>query len=190
MSAAQRLPTAVLFAELRNFTRLSDVLEPAKVLQLASEFFSLCASCASACGGRGVSMRNDSFILAFTGASPAPQAFQCAQMVQREFTPLGERWKTEFGLPAAVAQGLHVGDAVSGSAGPSGARQDLVFGDTVAIAERLLRRARTGEIVLTADVMKFVGGASGARPLPALDMGRRPPLVIYGVVLETRLDFT
>jgi hypothetical protein len=30
----------------------------------------------------------------------------------------------------------------------------------------------------------------GAQVLPPLELGKRPPLPIYGMVLETRLDFT
>jgi hypothetical protein len=30
----------------------------------------------------------------------------------------------------------------------------------------------------------------GLEELPALELGKRPPLPIYGLVLETRLDFT
>ena len=39
----ERRPAAVLFAELRNFTRLSEVLQPDTVLGLVNEFFSLAA---------------------------------------------------------------------------------------------------------------------------------------------------
>jgi len=41
---AERNPAAILYAELRNFTRLSEVLDPERVLRLASAFFSLAAA--------------------------------------------------------------------------------------------------------------------------------------------------
>jgi hypothetical protein len=48
--------------------------------------------------------------------------------------------------------------------------------------------------VISLDVMKALGSAVetlGAEELPVLELGgRRPPLPIYGMVLETRLDFT
>jgi hypothetical protein len=57
-----------------------------------------------------------------------------------------------------------------------------------------VHRARAGEIVLSVDVMKALGAAVatiGAEELPALELGgKRPALGIYGIVLETRLDFT
>ncbi len=187
----QRRPIAVLFAELRNFTRLSDVLEPAKVLQLANEFFELTARQVAAQKGKTLSVQNDTMLAILGGAG---QALKAAQDVQREFAPVGERWKDEYGLPAAAALGVHVGEAVIGLAGPPGAQQFGALGDCVSIAERLVHRARAGEIVLSLEMMKALGPAAatlGAQQLPPLDLGkRRPAMPIYGILLETRLDFT
>jgi class 3 adenylate cyclase len=88
---------------------------------------------------------------------------------------------------------VHLGEAVFGMAGPLGKQQFVALGDCVSIAERLVHRARTGEIVISLDVMKALGPAVqtlGAQELPALELSNRPPLPIYGLVLETRLDFT
>ena len=57
-----------------------------------------------------------------------------------------------------------------------------------------MHRARAGEIVISLDVMKALGPAVrslGAAELPPLELGgKRPVLPIYGMLLETRLDFT
>ena len=107
---------------------------------------------------------------------------------------MGERWQKEYGLAAAVSLGVHTGEAVFGMAGPLGAQQFVAFGDCVSVAERLVHRARAGEIVISIDVMKALGNAVqalGAQELPALELGgKRRPLPIYGLLLETRLDFT
>ena len=42
-------------------------------------------------------------------------------------------------------------------------------------------------------MMKALGaavGSLGAEELPPLELAKRPPIPIYGIVLETRLDFT
>jgi adenylate cyclase len=193
MTKPERKPAAILYAELRNFTRMSDMLEPERVLKLANDFFALVARAAEMCSGRVMWVQNDTLVLAFSTASPSQfcqQAFQAAQVVQREFGTLAEKWHQEYGLQAAVALGLHLGETVFGMAGPAGAERLTAFGDAVSIAERLVHRARAGEIVLSSAVTRMVGGTSGARPLPPLELGRRPPIVIYGIVLDTRLDFT
>ena len=196
MSRSERRQAAILFAELRNFTRLSEVLQPDKVLQLANDFFTLVAQAVTAQGGKVLSVQNDSLVAAFDAGGRqefAPKALAAAQALQREFGALGERWKTEYGLPAAVSSGLHVGEAVFGMAGPKGAQQFVAFGDCVSVCERLVHRARAGEIVLSLDFMKALGPAVkdlGAEELPPVELARRPPLAIYGLVLDTRLDFT
>lgn len=193
MTKIERKPAAILYAELRNFTRMSEMLEAGRVLALANEFFTLVARAAAMCGGKVMAVQNDTLVLAFASDN-APQftqqAFQAAQMVQREFGVVAEKWQAEYGLQAAVALGLHLGDTVFGMGGPEGGQQLIAFGDTVSIAERLVHRARAGEIVLSGAVTKAMGGTSGARALPPLELGRRQPVVIYGILLDTRLDFT
>jgi len=186
----ERRGVGVVYAELRNFTRLSEALQPAKVLELADEFFALVAGLVKAQGGKVLAVHNDSVLSIFPAAADALLA---SQAVQREFAPVGERWQNEYGLPAAVALGVHLGEAVLGMAGPPGARQYVAFGDCVSIAERLVHRARAGEIVLSRDFIQAVGADAqglGAQKLPPLELARRPALPIYGLILETRLDFT
>ena len=193
MTKAERKPAAVLIAELRNFTRMSYMLEPERVLKLANDFFALAARATQMCGGQVMSVQNDTLVMTFSSGSASQccqQAFQAAQVVQREFSVLGEKWQQEYGLQAAVALGLHLGETVFGMAGPAGAERFVAFGDAVSIADRLVHRARAGEIVLSSAVTRTVGGTSGARALPPLELGRRPAIVIYGIVLDTRLDFT
>jgi class 3 adenylate cyclase len=193
---AERRQAAIMYAELRNFTRLSEVLPPEKVLELANEFFSFCGMAVTANKGKVLSVQNDALVAAFAAATAkdfAERAIKAAQDLQREFGTLGEQWKTQYGLPAAVSCAVHLGEAVFGHAGPIGAQQFVAFGDCVSIAERLVHRARAGEVILSVDVMQALGAAAqslGAQKLPPLELAKRPPIALYGIVLETRLDFT
>lgn len=196
MSQPERRQATLLNTELRNFTRLSEVLDPAKVLELANDFFSLAAMTVAGNRGKVLSVQNDMLLSAFaTGerSEYCAKALKAAQDIQREFGPMAEEWKTSYGLPAAVSSALHIGEAVFGMAGPIANQQFAVFGDPVSIADRLVHRARNGEIVLSLDFMKALGPAAqslNAEELPPLDMPRRPPIVFYGLPLEKRLDFT
>jgi adenylate cyclase len=194
---AERVQAAILYAELRNFTRLSEALQPDRVLSLAGDFFTLAAKAVVANGGKALPPQNDALAAAFTAGDKSAfsaQALKAAQTLQVEFGELGEKWKTEYGLPAAVSLGLHLGETVFGMTGPQGAQQFAAFGDCVSIAERLVHRARAGEIVISLDFMKALGATVktlGAEELPPLELGnKRPPVAIYGLLLESRLDFT
>jgi adenylate cyclase len=196
-TAPERRLAAVMYAELRNFTRLSEVLQADRVLALTNEFFALAANAAQANDGIVVSVHNDSVLAAFDAGSAeefAQSALKAARAIQGQFGAIGERWKTEYGLPAAVSLGVHIGETVFGMAGAPASQQFTALGDCVSIAERLVHRARAGEIVISLDVMKALRArveTLGAEELPVLELGgKRPPLPIYGMVLETRLDFT
>ena len=194
---AERREAAILYTELRNFTRLSEVLPPHKVLELANDFFSFCAMAVTANKGKVLSVQNDMLVAAFAAAERkdfARRALKAAQDVRREFGGVTDQWKTQYGLPAAVSSALHLGEAVFGMGGPIGARQFVAFGDCVSVCKRLVHRARHGEIIMSLDVVKAIGAdvvkELGAEGLPALEIPKRPPIPIYGLPIETRLDFT
>lgn len=193
VDAPERAPTVILFAEMRGFTRVSEMLEPAIALARVSEFFGLASGAIERHEGVVLHLVNDTVMAAFTGADDAPHAVDAARQIQREFALLAERWEREFGLKAAVAMGLHAGDAVLGYTEGALADRLLVLGDCVSVAERLLHRARSGEFVLSEGVMEVLC-ASGydlePESLPPLEITRREPIHIYGVLLDTRLDFT
>jgi len=194
--AAKRVEAVVALIELRNFTRMSEVLEPATALDLANRFFSLAAAAVESHEGEVFAVQNDSLLAAFRKGGSArfgPQAVSAAQAIQREFGALQETWERDYGLQAAVALGLHLGDAVFGTAGPESDRRFVVFGDTVSVAERLAHRARAGEFVLSESLVAVLEASDfdlQAEELPALELVRRPAIPIYGVLLDTRLDFT
>ena len=173
-STPERREAAIVYAELRNFTRLSEVLPPDKVL----------------------AVQNDTLLAAFAAKDRkefSTRALAAAKDIQREFGAVGEQWKTEYGLPAAVAVAAHLGEAVFGMAGPVGSQQFVAFGDCVSVCERLVHRARAGEIMLSLDFVKALGQrlqAIGAQELPPIEIPKRPPVQIFSIGLETRLDFT
>ena len=196
MSQPERREAALLNTELRNFTRLSEVLEPAKVLELANDFFSLVAMAVTANRGKVLSVQNDMLLSAFSAADRrefCERAYKASLDIRREFGPMADEWKSSYGLPAAAASAMHVGEAVFGMAGPIGNQQFVGFGDCVSICDRLVHRARNGEIVFSGEFMKGMGASArdlSANELPALELARRPAIAIYGLPLETRLDFT
>lgn len=193
---AERVESVILIAELRNFTRMSEMLEPARVLALADQFFDCAAQAVAAHGGQTMAVHNDSLMAAFRDvktADLARAAVRSAQQLFGEFDAVVQAWEREYGLRTALALGVHLGEAVYGEAGPAAQRNAVVFGDCVSIAERLVHRARAGELVLSDAVMGVVSVAElelDAQPLPPLELHHRPAMRIYGVLRNDRLDFT
>jgi class 3 adenylate cyclase len=191
-----RRQAVLLDSELRGLARMSEALDPDLVLRLANDFFSFAASIVSAHGGEAVTSQHDTLLSVFLRGSPlqtAQQAVRAAQRIQAEYPPLAEKWRTSYGLRTAVAQGLHLGEAVLGVAGPKGLEHRVAFGDSVSLAQHMVNRARAGEFVMSEAVMGALSVENldlDAEPLPQLELPRRAPIRIYGVLLEGRLDFT
>jgi len=191
-----RRQAVLLDTELRGLARMSEALDPDLVLRLASEFFSFAADIVAAHGGEAVTSQHDMLLSAFIRGNPlqsAQQAVRAAQRIQAEYPPLAEKWRAAHGLRTAIAQGLHLGEAVLGIAGPKGLERRVAFGDSVSLAQHMVSRARAGEFVLSETVMGALSVENldlDAEPLPQLELPRRAPIRIYGVLLEGRLDFT
>lgn len=194
--SAERVESVILIAEVRNFTRMSEMLEPARVLALADQFFDCAAQAVAANGGQTMAVHNDSLMAAFRDVAPedlARAAVRAVQQLFNEFDAVVQAWEREYGLRTAIALGVHRGEAVYGEAGPAAQRNAVVFGDCVSIAERLVHRARAGELVLSDAVMGVLSVAElelDAQPLPPLELHNRPAMRIYGVLRNDRLDFT
>ncbi len=196
MAPAERRQAAILCAELRGFARMSDVLEPALVVLLASEFFTFAAEVVGSHEGEVVTVHNESLLATFARDKPAKfvqQAVRAAQKIQGEIPALAEKWRKTYGLRTGAAQGLHFGEIVLGPVGARGREQRIAIGDNVSLAQFLLRRARVGEFVMSDAVMGAVSVEKldlDAQPLPPLEIGKRPPIRIYGALRDERLDFT
>jgi adenylate cyclase len=190
----ERSPMVILFTETRGFTGMSDMLDPGVVLARVGEFVKLVTEVVEGREGAVVDILSDTLMATFTGRDDAQHAVEAAQEIHARFGTLAEAWQNDFGIRAAVSMGLHCGDAVVGFAEDSPTPEQLfVFGDCVSVANRLMHRARAGEFVLSEmlrDLATEMGVTIEAEELPPLEIPRRKPIRLFGVLLEERLDFT
>ena len=190
---AERTNFAVLYAEVRGFTRMSEILEPEVVIARIGEFFALLIAATVRHDGVVRSMLNDNLVATFAGGDNAGRAVDAAQEILREFVGIQEAWQRDYGFPTAVAMGLHRCDVVVGAADGRAPGDALIIGDGLSVAERLLHRARAGEFIFTQEMMDGLAAAGhpvGAEKLPAMNIKGREAIHLFGVLLDTRLDFT
>ncbi len=192
-AVAERATLVILYVETRGFTRMSEILEPAVVLARIAEFFTLVTTVIERHAGTVRSLLNDNVVASFAGSANAQHAVEAAQEIQREFTTLEEAWQRDYSLRTAVAMGMHCGDTVIGPIGDPLPSQVLIIGDGLSIAERLLHRARAGEFLMSKAIIDALAAAQftlEVEELPRLAISRREPIQVFGVMLDTRLDFT
>jgi class 3 adenylate cyclase len=193
----RRAHAAVMFADMRGFTSISERLSPADVVELLNEFFALLTEITFQYDGTVFSMAGDSLMVGF--GVPVEQndgsqrALKAAQLMLERFSVLAEKWKARHDIETGLGIGINVGEVIAGNVGSPAYMNYTIIGDTVNIASRLGQRARAGEMLFSEAVMRSLT-ASGldieAMALPPLVLrGRSNPIDIYCVPAGQRVDF-
>ena len=166
-----RLPVTVLFADIRNFTRLADTLPAERVVALLDEYFDAMTAAALAHGAMIDKLIGDAIMLVFGvprgRGDEAQRALATAAAMQGAFAALVRPWHRS--LPARLRLGLAVGcasgEVVLANVG-SAARMDYtVIGTPVNLAARLTAAARAANAGQCP--------AAGRALRPAIDTHRR-----------------
>lgn len=194
-----RASAAVMFADMRGFTGISEQLAPSQVVELLNEFFGLLTEITFEYDGTVFNMAGDSLMVGFgvpVEQSDGPQrAIAAARQMLSKFGALGERWKLRHNIETGLGIGINVGEVIAGNVGSAAYMNYTIIGDTVNVASRLGQRARAGEMLFS-DAVKQSLDATGfsitAFPLPPLVLrGRSTPIDIFCVPSEQeqRIDF-
>jgi adenylate cyclase len=137
----RRQEVAVLFADIKGFTTLSERLAPEDVMHLLRGFHARMDSIVFAHGGTLEKFIGDALLVTFGVPDPASddaiRALACARAMLAEV----ERWNDERSRRGQAAieigVGLHHGPVVMGDIGSERSMAFTVVGDTVNTASRL-----------------------------------------------------
>lgn len=148
-----RMEVTILFADLRDFTALSERLESDEVVALLNEFFSAMTEEILEEGGTVDKYIGDE-VMAFFGAPTwqpdhPERAFHAAIAMQQRMRELHSRWRTEGRETVGMGIGISTGHATIGNTGSPSRMEYTAIGSTVNIASRLTDLAREGQIITT-----------------------------------------
>ena len=169
----------VLFADMRGYTGLAEMLPPARVVPLLHEFFSVLANAVAAHGGQVFHIAGDGMMAGFGVHDPhepgAREALAAGHAMLERFASIAARWRRELSVVSGIGVGLHLGEIALGFLGPPGRTFVTLVGDTANVAARLCSRARTGEVLMSSTVAAALyldGGVADAAcgPLPFLQL--------------------
>ena len=195
--ARSRMHAAVMFADMRGFTRISERRNPAEVVELLNQFFALLTDITFHYDGTVFNMAGDSLMVGFGVPVEQPddteRAIAAGRQILDKFAVLAERWKREHDVETGLGIGINVGEVIAGNVGSPSYMNYTIIGDTVNVASRLGQRARAGEMLFS-DAVKSVldrqGLDVGAMRLPSLVLrGRTSPIDIFCVPTGDRVDF-
>jgi class 3 adenylate cyclase len=177
-------PITVLYADIREFTSMSEKMEARDIVQMLNEFFTAMSAVIFRCNGTLDKFIGDCIMALFgapiASSTAASDGLWAAIGMQREMEVLN-RSRSARGLPPfQIGIGLHCGLAVAGNIGSADRLQYTAIGDTVNVAARLVAKAGAKEIIVSEDVRAGIPDFAGFEPLGEVELrGRATKMNIY-----------
>ncbi len=152
-----RLDAVILFADLRGFTAMSELLQPRDVVKLLNEFFTMLTEVGYRYDGTSFNMSGDCLLIGFGvpfhQINAAQRSINAAIEIQSEFVKLEEVWRETYGIKVGLGIGINKGELIVGNVGSPNFMSYTVIGDTVNVASRLVSMAKDGEVILSKTIL-------------------------------------
>jgi adenylate cyclase len=169
---------AILFADIRGFTALSEGRLPFDVVFILNRYFAAMGRAVESAGGRVDKFVGDGVMALFglTGDAETGcrEALAAARLMSLRLIELNQSLRAELVEPLRIGIGIHVGPVIVGEMGYGSASAITAIGDSVNTASRLegLTKEFDAELVVSAELMARAG----------LDLagGRRAEIEIRG----------
>jgi len=193
----ERKLVTVLFADVANYTSISEKLDPEEVHQLMDGCFKLLMDEIHRYEGTIDKFTGDG-IMALFGAPVASEdhaqrACYAALAIQRALTEYGEKVKEECRMEFKMRIGLNSGPVIVGSIGNDLRMDYTVIGDTINLASRMESMAKPGAIFVSTDTYKMTRDFFKFTPLGKLKVkGKEEPTGVYELIeasgIQTRFE--
>jgi adenylate cyclase len=176
----------VLFADIRGFTKFSEIRSPTEVVATLNTVFPALINVVFKWKGTFDKYLGDA-VMAFYGAPVSYEddtwrAIQTAWELQLVFDDLVRSREDVELAELGLGIGLHSGEAVVGNIGSEWMMDYTVIGDTANVARRLQEVAGKGQILISEAVYSEVSERIEAVSLsPQRVHGRQEPIVCYEV---------
>ncbi|MGH9752860.1 MAG: adenylate/guanylate cyclase domain-containing protein [Blastocatellia bacterium] len=164
-----RQKVTALFADVRNFTSLSETSTPELIVNLLNQYFSMVSEIIFKHSGTLDKYIGDG-LMALFGAPYASEldaikAVRAAVEMQRAMVTFNERMRAGNLPPIQIGIGVNTGPAIVGYIGSESRLDYTAIGDTVNTAARLESLAQPGQIVISENTMQSLDETFRVRSL-------------------------
>ena len=177
---------AILFADLRGFTTLSEDRLPYDVVFVLNRYFTAMGTAVEEAGGRVDKFIGDG-VMALFGieqgvAQGSRNAIEAARRMAAHLDELNSSLAADLAQPLRIGIGLHSGAVIVGEMGYGPATSVTAIGDAVNTASRLesLTKEFDAQLIVSAPLAGHAGFDLSAFPSHQIDVrGRAAPLDIH-----------
>ncbi len=184
----QRRTLTILFADIRGFTPLSEILPPEEVVGLLNEYFGAMTTIIFNNGGTVDKFMGDCIMALFGAPLDLPdhanQAVKAAVEMRNELMELQKKWSALGQVSLQAGIGINTGEVVVGNLGSSERMEYTAIGDAVNLAARFesLTRQYPCEILIGEETYRFVAEQSETIEFSGVEVkGKSKPMTVYGV---------
>lgn len=186
---------AILFADLRSFTKFSEQKLPYDVVFVINQYFRHMGSAVEQAGGSLDKFIGDG-VMALFGIETGPEdgarkALQAARLMAQALEEMNTNLQNDLPNPFRLGIGIHIGEAIVGEMGYRQAVSITAIGDAVNTASRLESANKDfGSQLIFSNRLARVGGidVSGLRHEEIMVRGREEAMEI--LVLDDARDLT
>jgi len=140
VSIGEEKALAILFADIRNFTTLSEALPPYDVIYFLNRYFQHVGKVISSYGGYIDNYMGDGLMALFGHDDQSDAAFRAvsAGLAMLEDVAVGsQHFEDIYGVSVRIGVGIHYGNVVLGTIGAAGRLRMTAIGDAVNFASRI-----------------------------------------------------
>jgi class 3 adenylate cyclase len=188
LASGEKRDVTVMFADIRDFTRISETLDPAVVVEMLNGYFRDMSEVIQSHHGHITRVMGDGIMSVFGVLERNPWHVQDAveaavgmrEALARYNVTLGARGLPELGFGI----GIHCGLVVAGLVGSDELLEFTVMGDVVNVASRVeaLTRRFDSDILITEEVKNHLGDRFSMSEMPsAVIKGKTRPIATWAI---------
>jgi class 3 adenylate cyclase/tetratricopeptide (TPR) repeat protein len=189
----ERKIVTVLFADVANYTAISEKLDPEEVHQIMDGCFKILIDEIHKYEGTINQFTGDG-VMALFGApvaheDHAQRACHAALSIQRAIGDYGKRINRDIGVDFSMRMGLNSGPVVVGSIGDDLRMDYTAIGDTTNLAARLESLAQPGSIVVSRNSYRLVRDFFELESMGKVEIkGKEEPQEVYALIKSTEVS--
>ena len=185
----ERKTAAVFFLDIRNFTDMSEQLEPEEVVDFLNEYMTLMVDCVNKTKGVVDKFIGDALMAVWgtpvSHGNDTENAINAALMMRKALADFNSKRGDPRKPIIKAGCGINTGPVLAGQIGSEDRMEYTVIGDTVNLAARLesLNKSFGTDIIISEDSYRHVKGIFTVVRMKKINVkGKSEPQQIYAVV--------